>query len=115
MTDPTSDSPAATLRALLAALVKAALIADEARVAAWCREAEEMNRRLSDQDLSGLKLDGIWTLAVREAEAPALRPDETQVSLTMPQACPLPLDALAGPGFDVDDAVDRVRKSASTG
>jgi hypothetical protein len=33
----------------------------------------------------------------------------------MPQACPLPLDALAGPGFDVDDAVDRVRKSASTG
>jgi hypothetical protein len=95
--------------------VKAALIADEARVAAWCREAEEMNRRLSDQDLSGLKLDGIWTLAVREAEAPALRPDETQVSLTMPQACPLPLDALAGPGFDVDDAVDRVRKSASTG
>ncbi|TNC08217.1 hypothetical protein FF100_29800 [Methylobacterium terricola] len=113
MTEPTS--PAATLRALLATLVKAALIADEARVAVWRREAAELHGRLAGQDLSALKLDGVWTLAVREAEAPDLRPDETQVSLTLPQDCPLALDAVAGPGFDFDAAVDRVRKSASTG
>ncbi|GJD65254.1 hypothetical protein [Methylobacterium frigidaeris] len=113
MTDPTS--PAATLRALLAILVKSALIADEARLAGWRREAADLHRRLGGQDLSALKLDGIWTLAVREAEVPDLRPDETQVSLTMPQSCPLSLDELTEPGFDVDGAVDRVRKSASTG
>jgi hypothetical protein len=113
MTDPTS--PAATLRALLATLVKSALIADEARLAAWRREAAELHGRLAGQDLSALKLDGIWTLAVRDAEAPDLQPDETQVSLTMPQACPLSLDELTGSGFDVDAAIDRVRKSASTG
>ncbi|MET7241933.1 hypothetical protein ABZT49_01055 [Methylobacterium sp. EM32] len=113
MTDPTS--PAVTLRTLLATLVKSALIADEARTAAWRREAVDLHGRLGGQDLSALKLDGIWTLAVREAEAPDLRPDETQVSLTMPQSCPLPLDDLTGPGFDVDAAIDRVRKSASTG
>lgn len=113
MTDPTSS--AATLRALLATLVKSALIADDARLAAWRREAAEMQGRLAGQDLSALKLDGIWTLAVRDAEAPDLRPDETQVSLTMPQSCPLALGELIGPGFDVDAAIDRVRKSASTG
>ncbi|UHC15386.1 hypothetical protein LRS73_23210 [Methylobacterium currus] len=113
MTDPTS--PAATLRALLATLVKAALIADEVRLAAWRQEAAALHGRLAGRDLSGLKLDGIWILAVRGAEAPALRPDETQVSLTLPQACPLPLDAVAGPGFRFDEAVGRVRKSASTG
>ncbi|AWN50339.1 hypothetical protein [Methylobacterium sp. 17Sr1-1] len=113
MTD--STSPAATLRALLATLVKSALIADEARLAAWRREAADLHGRLRGQDLSALKLDGIWTLAVREAEAPELRPDETQVSLTMPQSCPLSLDELTGSGFDADAAIDRVRKSASTG
>ncbi|TGD94707.1 hypothetical protein [Methylobacterium nonmethylotrophicum] len=111
----TARNPAATLRALLATLVKAALIPDEARVAAWRREAAELHGRLAGQDLSALTLDGIWTLAVREAEAPDLQPDETQVSLTMPQSCPLTLDEVAGPGFAFDAAVDRVRKSASTG
>lgn len=113
MTDPTS--PAATLRSLLSTLVKAALIADEAREAGWRREATALHQDLAGRDLSGLKLDGIWTLAVREAEAPDLRPDETLVSLTLPQDCPLTLDAVAGPGFDYDAAVNRVRKSASTG
>lgn len=113
MTDPTS--PAATLRALLATLVKAALIADKARITAWRREAAALHGRLAGRDLSGLELDGIWILAVREAESPELRPDETQVSLTLPQACPLPLDAVAGPGFDADAAIERIRKSASTG
>ncbi|AWN48753.1 hypothetical protein DK419_22315 [Methylobacterium terrae] len=113
MTDPTS--PAATLRALLATLVKSALVADEARIAAWRREAAELHERLAGQDLSALKLDGLWALAVREAEAPDLRPDETRVSLTLPQACPLALADLAGPGFDVEAAADRVRQSAATG
>ncbi len=108
-------SPAGALRALLATLVKAALIPDEARQAGFQREAADLRRELAERDLSALKLDGLWGLAVRDAEAPDLRPEETQTSLTMPQTCPVALDALVGPHFDFDAQVKRVRESAATG
>ncbi|MGY2048444.1 hypothetical protein [Methylobacterium sp. JK268] len=105
----------ALLRALLATLVKAALIPDPVRLAGFRAEAAAQHRALAGRDLSGLKLDGIWALAVRDAEAPALRAEETAVSLTLPQTCPLPLDALTGQDFDFEAAAARVRASAATG
>lgn len=113
MTD--APSPAGALRALLATLVKAALIPDETRRAEFRREAAELRGQLAGQDLSALKPDGLWGLAVRDAEAPELRSEETQVSLTMPQACPVALDTLLGPQFDFEELVKRVRDSAATG
>ena len=40
---------------------------------------------------------------------------EGQVNLTLPRAAPFALDDLLAPGFDVDAAVETIRKSASTG
>ncbi len=37
------------------------------------------------------------------------------MNLTLPRACPFTLDELLAPGLDVDQAVARIRKSASTG
>ncbi len=105
------------VRDVLAELIKAALISDDAKSLA-CREAaSELQRALSKgpPDPTSLKIDGAWTLAIREAEKPELQPEEGQVNLTLPRECVFALDELTAETFDVDAAVERIRKSASTG
>ena len=46
---------------------------------------------------------------------PERAPEQGQVNLTLPRQPPFGLDALLDPGFDVDAAVDGIRKIASTG
>lgn len=106
-----------TVRTLLASVVKAALMSDDRASLLWREEAiRALDTVRAQADAAGsLKLDGLWWLAVQEAEAPDLADQEGQVSFGLPVECPFSLDELIAPGFDVDAAVERVRKSASTG
>lgn len=105
------------VRDALAELIKAALLSDDGLSRA-CRDAG----RAKLADLAGdppgpesVRMDGAWTLAVQEAERPELAPLEGRVNLTLPRACPFTLDELLAPGLDMDQAVARIRTSASTG
>lgn len=105
------------VRDVLTELVKAALVSEDGLSLAFRNAAAAGLAALRDDppDPARLRMDGAWTLAVRAAEAPALQPMEGRVNLTLPQHSPFTLDALLAPGFDVDAAVERVRKAASTG
>ncbi|MBD8908223.1 hypothetical protein [Methylorubrum zatmanii] len=105
------------VRDALAELIKAALVSDDHRSLAFRREAAARIAVLAADppEAADIRIDGAWTLAVRAAEAPALQPEEGRVSLTLPQASPFTLEDLTRAGFDVDGAVERIRKSASTG
>lgn len=105
------------VREALAELIKAALLSDDAKSLA-CREAADAKLKAlaaNPPDSAHVKMEGAWTLAVHDAETPELAPYEGQVNLTLPRQCPFTLDALLAPGFDIDGAVDSIRKSASTG
>ncbi|MEL6062475.1 MULTISPECIES: hypothetical protein [unclassified Methylobacterium] len=105
------------VRDALAELIKAALISDDAASLA-CRDAGRAKIAAlagDPPDPASLRMDGAWTLAIHDAETPDLAPLEGQVNLTLPRACPFTLEAIVAPGFDVDQAVDHIRKIASTG
>ncbi|CAA2156082.1 hypothetical protein MBRA_01698 [Methylobacterium brachiatum] len=105
------------VRDALAELIKAALISDDGKSLA-CRAAgrDKLAALAAEPPEAGsLRMDGAWTLAIQLAETPELAPEEGQVNLTLPRACPFTLDEILDPGFDLDLAVDRIRKSASTG
>ncbi|WP_232630127.1 hypothetical protein [Methylobacterium sp. Leaf118] len=102
---------------ILADLVRAALISDDGRSLTFRQAAAERlaTLRASPPDPESLRMDGAWTIAVRAAEAPEFRPAEGRVSLTLPQRSPFDLDALLASDFDLEQAVERIRGSASTG
>ncbi len=105
------------VRDALAELIKAALLSDDAKSLA-CRESGAAKLKAlaeSPPDPAAVRMEGAWTLAVHAAETPDLAPEEGQVNLTLPRQCPFTLDELLAPGFDIDGAVDAIRKSASTG
>ncbi|MDP4004190.1 hypothetical protein [Methylobacterium sp. NEAU K] len=105
------------VRDALAELIKATLLSEDARSLA-CREAGRARLAalaVAPPEPGSLRMDGAWTLAIEQAETPELAPLEGQVNLTLPRACPFTLDEILAPGFEVDLAVDRIRKSASTG
>ncbi len=105
------------VRDVLAELIKAALVSDDSRSLA-SRQAAETGRaslRENPPDPAEIRMDGAWTLAVQAAEAPELQPEEGRVNLILPRACPFTLNEFLSPGFDPDEAVERIRKSASTG
>ncbi|KQP31284.1 hypothetical protein ASF49_12065 [Methylobacterium sp. Leaf104] len=108
---------ATELRTLLANLVRAALMSDDRASALWREAARQGQARLGADraGLAGLNIEGFWTLAVREAEAPEHREAEAQVEFGFPALCPFTLAELTAPGFEVDAAVERLRKSAATG
>ena len=105
------------VRDALCELIKAALVSDDGRSLA-CREAA---RGLIDGLAAeppapeAVRMEGAWTLAVQAAETPERAPEQGQVSLTLPRQPPFTLDALLEPRFDVDEAVDQIRKIAATG
>ncbi|MCJ2011193.1 DUF29 domain-containing protein [Methylobacterium sp. J-076] len=105
------------VRDALAELIKAALLSDDAKSLA-CREAGAARVAALAGDppeAAHVRIDGAWTLAIKEAETPELAPEQGQVNLTLPRQCPFTLEELLAPGFDADAAVERIRKSASTG
>lgn len=105
------------VRDALAELIKAALISDDGKSLA-CRQAARtaLGALSADPpDASSLRIDGAWTLAIQAAETPELMPEEGQVNLTLPRQSLFSLADLLEPGFDVDAAVERIRKAASTG
>ena len=105
------------VRDALADLIKAALISDDRKSLDHRGSARARLAALAEAppDPDSVRMDGAWTLAIREAEAPDLIPQEGQVNLTLPRACPFTLQQMLAPGFDVDPAVEGIRKSASTG
>ncbi|WP_336487737.1 hypothetical protein [Methylobacterium nigriterrae] len=111
------DAIARTVRDLLASLVKAALMSEDRASLFWRAEAAQAQAVLSaDREAARtLKLDGLWSLAVQEAEAPDLRDAEGRVAFGLPAACPFALSELAEPDLDIDAAVERIRTSAATG
>lgn len=105
------------VRDALAELIKAALVSDDGRSLAFRQAAAEKLAGLAADPppADAVRIDGAWTLAVRAAEAPELHPEEGQVNLTLPRTAPFALEDLTSRGFDVDTAVETIRKSASTG
>ena len=105
------------VRDALADLIKAALISDDGKSLDFRRAAQAKLAALLEDppEPDSLRMDGAWTLAIREAETPELIPQEGQVNLTLPRDCPFSLEEILALGFDVDRAVERIRKSASTG
>ncbi len=108
---------AVRVQAVLANLIKAALVSDDALSLDFRKKAAAAQRALAADPPppDSVKIDGIWTLAIREAESPDLQPEEGRVNLTLPQTSVIALDELAAPDFDVDAAVERIAQSASTG
>ena len=117
MSERATSEAAAEVRSLLANLVRAALMSDDRASALWREAARQDQAGLAAGPgrVAHLNVEGFWTLAVREAEAPEYRDAETQVEFGLPALCPFRLDELTDPAFDVDRAVDRLRKSAATG
>jgi len=105
------------VRHLLASLVKAALMGDDRASLLWREEARQSHARIvSDPSaVASLKIDGMWTLAVGDAEAPEFREAEGQVEFGLPALCPFTLEEITAPGLDIDATVERIRKSAATG
>ena len=104
------------VRDALAELIKAALVSDDGRSLAFRQAASPASFSAADPPpADAVRIDGAWTLAVRAAEAPELQPEEGQVNLTLPRMAPFALEDLTSRGFDVDTAVETIRKSASTG
>lgn len=105
------------VRDALAELIKAALVSDDGRSLAFRQAAAEKLAALAADPprAETVRIDGAWTLAVGAAEAPELRPEEGRVNLTLPQTAPFTLEDLTSEGFDVDAAVETIRKLASTG
>ncbi|GBU18283.1 MULTISPECIES: hypothetical protein [Methylobacterium] len=108
---------ASTARTLLSGLVKAALMSDDRASLLWREEAARglAALRAAPEAARALRLDGLWTLAVQDAEAPEFREEEGRVSFGLPAACPFGVEELLDEGFGLDEAVERVRKSAATG
>lgn len=114
-TDPAT--PVTLMRGVLAGLMKAALISDDHEGQRWRQDAVRQRETLLSRnaDLSELKLDGIWWLAVGDAETPDLRERADRVEYGQPKICPFTLDELTAEDFDVDRAVQRLRETAATG
>ncbi len=110
----------ADLRRLLDVLVRLALAPDAAQAIGWRAEAGRAQAALAAvpeaaRPAVGPRLDGLWTLAVRDAESdPAVRDGET-VNPVLPVACPFDVEALAAPGFDLEGAAAQIRATASFG
>lgn len=114
-TDP--DSPAALVRGFLSSLMKAALISDDHEGQHWRGEAARQREAILTQtgDLSALKLDGIWWMAVADAETPEMRERADKIEYGQPKICPFTLDEITAPEFDIDRAVQHLRETAATG
>lgn len=111
------DAMTGTVRTLLASLVKAALMSDDRTSLLWREEAARALAALrkAPEAVAGLTLDGLWVLAVEEAEAPELREAEGRVAFGLPVRCPFSFGEILAPGFEIDEAVERIARSAATG
>ncbi|MGV7031326.1 hypothetical protein [Methylobacterium symbioticum] len=105
------------VRDALSELIKAALVSDDGRSLAYREAARGQLAALAAEppDPASLRMEGAWTLAIQEAERPERAPEQGRVNLTLPRQPPFDLDALLAPGFDVDAAVEQIRRIASTG
>ena len=112
-----SPAPASLVRGLLASLMKAALISSDAQGMQWRDEATRLQRAIAGRsdELGNLKIDGLWWLAVNEAEAPELEASEGQIQWGQPKTCPFTIDEIASQDFDINHAVQHLRETASTG
>ncbi|HEV7874444.1 MAG TPA: hypothetical protein VGO82_09955 [Enterovirga sp.] len=114
-----SHQLAQQIRHVLAHLIRAAVMADEQHAAAERREALRMHealRRAADPAaLAAIRLDGLWTAAIGDAETPDLHREPFQVSTTLPASCPLTLGELVEPGLKLAELETRIRDAASTG
>lgn len=117
MVEPAPGTPAALVRSFLANLMKAALTADDTRSQAWRQKARHLRQQMLavPTGLENLKIDGLWWLAVGDAEAPELQAEEKMIEWGQPKICPFTLVEIQAPEFDVDRAVQHLRETASTG
>jgi hypothetical protein len=117
MVEPAPGTPAALVRNFLANLMKAALTADDHHSQAWRQKAKHLRQQMLavPSALGNLKIDGLWWLAVGDAEAPELRAEEKMIEWGQPKICPFTLAEICAPEFDVDRAVQHLRETAATG
>jgi hypothetical protein len=114
-----SHQLAHAIRHVLAHRIRAALIADEQHAAAERREAlrvhDALRREADPAALAAIRLDGLWTAAIRDAETRDLHRQAVQVSMTLPTYCPVTLGELVEPGLKLAELEERIRNAAATG
>ncbi|RVU16428.1 hypothetical protein [Methylobacterium oryzihabitans] len=118
MASEDAAKPADLVRAFLASLLKAALTSEEGHGRQWREEAAGFRGQLGQVDaeaLDRLKLDGLWWLALGDATAPELRPEEGQIEFAQPKTCPIAMPEIVSAEVAIDGLVDRLVKSAATG
>src|ERR1700712_328123 len=117
MVEPAPGTPAALVRGFLPNLMKAALTADDQHSQAWRQKAKRLRSQFAatPSALESLKIDGLWWLAVGDAEAPELRSEEKMIEWGQPKTCPFTLAEICRADFDIDGAVQHLRETAATG
>jgi hypothetical protein len=104
------------VRRLLVALIRYALLMETQPAAAqlWAERGMQEQARLREISPAEVHLDGVWAQAIGEAEAePGI--EDANVSMTLPQMCPLSWAGLMAPDFDMRAAGMRIRQSTATG
>jgi hypothetical protein len=118
MTEDRSELPR-NIRHLLARLIRGALLMDQGQRQIERAEALRLHALVREsatpEHLAALQLDGLWSAAVREAEAPELGEEPLRVSMQFPATCPLGLADLVAPGLAPSELEQRIRESAATG
>ncbi|MCJ2012047.1 hypothetical protein [Methylobacterium sp. J-076] len=110
-------TPASLVRGFLSSLMKAALISKDAQGMQWRDEATRLQRLIVERsgELGNLKIDGLWWLAVNDAETPELEASEGQIQWGQPKTCPFTISELSSKEFNISYAVQHLRETASTG
>ncbi|HEV7873695.1 MAG TPA: hypothetical protein VGO82_06130 [Enterovirga sp.] len=107
------------IQQILAHLIRAALMANEQHAAAERREAlrvhDALRRDADPAALAAIRIDGLWTAAIRDTETPDLQREPLQVSKTLPVYCPVTLGDLAEAGLKLGELEERIRNAAATG
>lgn len=117
MAQADGETPAALVRGFLGSLLKVALIASDAKGISWRQEAASQHAAILARrdEMANLKLDGLWWLAVGDAETPELRAQADHIEYGQPKVCPFTLAEIVASDFDIDRAVQHLRETAATG
>ena len=105
------------VRLILEHLVKLASAPDAPAAAHWRGEIAnwwtDLRRTISPSMPGKVEMDEIWRLAI-EVAAPRLAAHDQALLPGLPETCPIAVQALLEPRFDIPAAVARIRAAVST-
>ena len=117
MSDPHAMSH--RLTELIASLIRSALLADEDAIAARrdaFRAHQAILAELPSTDLSGIRLDGLWSLAKGKVQSAGEFDNHPLLaSRQLTATCPLSIEELTAPGLSTTEIEEKIRGAGSLG